>query len=244
MDLTLRAEGQGAAEEDDCLLRVSLAQIPRGGVLALEGFDVGVRERLRNRCEQLGYRVIGDPRSSDGGVLTVGKGGSRNGGMAPAVGGGAPPANVGSTGYSWSVRAHSSDGRVTRMHAGKHTLSAGPAVSFRPDEPLPSAVEHLLAALAADLVSSFASSLGEHRVEFDALECRLSGQLEDPLASIGVVGASGSPALSAIAGTVYLSAEAEQPLLRRAWCAAIARSPLFNTLAPCLALRIQMRAQL
>ena len=40
-----------------------------------------------------------------------------------------------------------------------------------------------------------------------------------------------------------LIASAEEPVLREAWCAALRRSPLFNTLATGASLRIEMRAE-
>lgn len=230
-------------EDGDCLLRQSLARLPRGGVLELEGGDLFALEQLRSRCGQLGYHILGDGPRQGKRSLTVVKAGGRNGKAPAPVWTSSPGGGLDSVGYSWSVRGHSADGRTTRVHVGRHTFAAGPAVSFRPDEPLPSAIEHLLAALAADVVSSFASCLREREVDFDAIECRLSGHLEDPLASIGVIGTAGSPALSAIGGAVYVNAEAEVPLLHGAWCAAIGRSPLFNTLAPCVELGVEMRVE-
>jgi hypothetical protein len=222
-DVTLSAQ---EADTSDCLLRTSLARLPPGGALTVEGADGATRDRLLERCRRLGYRAAAGP-----GGLTVGKQGAPTGGRP------------GEVGHSWSVRGHSADGRQTRLHAGRHSFSAGPAVSFRPDEPLPSAVEHLLAALAADLIGTFAGCLRERGVQLDAVECRLTGRLDDPLASIGVVGAAGSPAISVIEGAVYVSAEAWGPPLEDAWCAALARSPLFNTLAPCVELRVDMRLE-
>jgi hypothetical protein len=236
IDVTLTAGELDGTDEGDCLLRASLARLPRGGALQVRGADPPALERLRGRCRDLGYHVGGEGTAGSDDSLLVAKGGQR-GGTASAAG------EAGSTGHAWSVRASSTDGRLTRLHAGRHSFSAGPAVSFRPDEQLPSAIEYLLAALAADIVSSFARCAGERAAEIDAIECRISGQLDDPLASIGVVGASGSPALGVVTGTLYVSGDAEPSALRGAWCAALRRSPLFNTLAPCVSLRIEMRAE-
>ena len=147
------------------------------------------------------------------------------------------------TGYTWSVRGSSADGRLTRLHAGRNSFSAGAAVSFRPDDPLPSAIDYLLSALAADLVSSLGECVRERSVECDAIECRISGQLDDPLASIGVIGAQGSPAVRTITGTVYVSADAGDDVLQEAWYAALRRSPLYNTLARCVTLTIDLRPE-
>lgn len=147
------------------------------------------------------------------------------------------------TGYTWSVRGSSADGRLTRLHAGRNSFSAGPAVTFRRDDPLPSAIDYLLSALAADLVSNLGECVRERSVECDAIECRISCELDDPLASIGVIGARGSPAVRTITGTVYVSADTGDGVLQEAWCAALRRSPLYNTLARCVTLSIEMRAE-
>jgi hypothetical protein len=244
IDVTFMVDESDGTADVDCNLRLSLARLPRGGVLELKGADATALEYLAHRCCRLGYTVFGGGQPVGEVSLSVAKGGDRRDVSGRALGPDRAAGRPDSVGYTWSVRGHSADGLLIRLHAGKHTFSAGPAVSFRPDGPLPSAVEHLLAALAGDLLSSFASSLRERGIEFDALECRLSCQLDDPLASIGVVGAEGSPAVSGIGGVVYVSADTEEPVLRGAWCAAIGRSPLFNTLAPCLALRIDMRPEL
>jgi hypothetical protein len=144
-------------------------------------------------------------------------------------------------GYTWTVRGSSADGGVTRLYVGRNSFSAGPAVSFRPDEPLPSAVDYLLGALTAEMVGNFASCLRERSVDFDAVECRIAGQLEDPLASIGVVGAKGGPAMRAITGTVYVSADADGCVLKDAWCTALSRSAVYCTLQRCVSLSIEMR---
>jgi hypothetical protein len=225
-DVTLSAEELDGAGDAGCVLQAHLARLPRGGVLELQGGGPPAGGRWRERCQALGYHVA----AGAAGSLLVGKGGRRPGAADP-------------DGHRWSVRGHSTDGRQTRLHAGRHSFSVGPAVSLGPDEPLPSAIEHLLAALAADLISSFAACAAERAVAVDAVECRLSARLDDPLASIGVVGAEGSPALAAVTGTVYVSADAEEAVLRGAWCAALRRSPLFNTLATGASLQIEMRAE-
>lgn len=147
------------------------------------------------------------------------------------------------SGTTWSVRAHSDGGPRTRVHAGSTTFDVGEPLRLGAGEPLPSALDHLLGALAADLVRSFALAAAEAGIDVEQLECRVAGELEDPLAGIGVVGAGGSPALAAVTGTFYVSAEAAPDALQAAWRSALARSPLHATLARCTDLSIELRPQ-
>lgn len=144
-------------------------------------------------------------------------------------------------GYTWTIRGSSAGGEVTRLHVGRNSFSAGPAISFRPDEPLPSAIDYLLGALTAEMVSNLIGCMRERAVDFDDVECRIAGQIEDPLASIGVVGARGNPAMRAITGTVYVSSDADDDVLKDAWSAALRRSSVYCTLQRCVSLSIEMR---
>jgi hypothetical protein len=244
IDAVLPPDQVDAAEDVDCLLRERLARLAQGGVLEARSRLPQTVARMREWCARYGYQLLpGGPPEAAAPCL-IGKPGQRaepdaSGDVATGVAAGA----VGSTGYGWSVRGTSTDGHLTRVHAGRSSFSVGPAVSFRTDDALPCAIEVLLAALAADIASSLASCAKERGVQIDAVECRISAELDDPLSAIGVIGASGSPALSAVTGVVYVSADVDEPTLYGVWCGALRRSPLFNTLAPRVALRMELRPE-
>ena len=60
--------------------------------------------------------------------------------------------------------------------------------------------------------------------------------LDNPLVFLGVVGEAGHPGFKAISGTLYVSVDADEPILREAWQETLARSPLANTLRRCVEL--------
>jgi hypothetical protein len=244
IDAVLSPDQVDAAEDVDCLLRDRLARLAPGGMLEAGSRLPQTVTRMREWCAKFGYHLVtGGPPDAAAPCL-IGKAGPRAEPQASsAVTTGAATGVVGSTGYGWSVRGTSRDGYLTRVHAGRSSFSVGPAVSFRPDDALPCAIEALLGALAADIASSLASCARERGVEIDAVECRISAELDDPLSAIGVVGASGSPALRAVTGVVYVSADVDGPVLDGVWCGALRRSPLFNTLAPRVALRMELRPE-
>ena len=234
VDVVLPPDEVDAAEDVDCLLRDRLAIPPPGGVFESSHTRPQTLTRIRDWCGRYGYQVVVSGAIRRCRIAKAGPRAERRESTAAAVG---------SPGYRWSVRGSSTDGRGIRVHTGRSSFSVGPAVTFRPDAALPCAIEMLLGALAADVTSSLASCGRERGVEIHAIECRISAELDDPLAAIGVVGASGSPALREVSGVVYVSADVDEPELRGIWCGALQRSPLFNTLAPRVALRMELRPE-
>jgi TusA-related sulfurtransferase len=216
-----------------CQLREAMARLGPGETLEVSTANEIRLDPVLDWCSKLGYLVL-DRAGGSGGRLLIAKPGPRTVEQDTTH---SPP-------HTWSVRGTSGDGSQVRVHAGRHTFTVGQAVSFRDDEASPGPIEYLLGALAADLCSGLGEAAAADGIEIDSLECRLSGQLDDALVSVGVVGAAGSAQLSTVTGTVYVSASGDEPALRRCWCRATERSPLFATLAQCVALRIDLRMEL
>ena len=103
-----------------------------------------------------------------------------------------------------------------------------------------SALELLLAALAADLVAGFARAARRAGVSLHDAELRLSARLENPLMALGVVGETGSPALASVTGTLYVSCDATAAVLPPLWASTLARSPLHATLTRAASLDIAL----
>lgn len=116
------------------------------------------------------------------------------------------------------------------VYARNHAFPVGSPVSYHPADTHPSAVEYLLGALGGDLIQSVSRAAARQGVSVYALEASVSGRLNNPLVALGVVGEEGNPGLEEIACTLYVSADAEAPVLEALWQAALAASPLFHTL--------------
>lgn len=58
----------------------------------------------------------------------------------------------------------------------------------------------------------------------------------------GVVGESGHPGFETISCTLYISADADEQILKEIWQTTLARSPLVNTLDRCVGLTLSLRA--
>jgi hypothetical protein len=143
--------------------------------------------------------------------------------------------------YTWKARVRWISPQDTTVYSRNHAFSAGAPASFRPTDPHPSAVEYLLGALGADLTSGFARHAAREGIVVEALELVLAARLENPLVFLGVVGETGSPGVAEISGQLYVSADAGESQLRAVWQVTLARSPLYHTLKPGVALDLELR---
>lgn len=133
--------------------------------------------------------------------------------------------------YTWTARVRAESRKASRIHTRNHTFRVGPSLSFEPTDELPSALEHLIGALAADLLHTFQMYARRARIPLDALELSLTCQLQNPLVHLGVIGEEGSAAIKIIEGTFYASADAEPEVMRRLWQETLQRAPIYATLA-------------
>jgi hypothetical protein len=129
------------------------------------------------------------------------------------------------------VRVRTESRKAASVLARNHSFRVGPALSFEPLDELPSALEHLLGALSADLLTTFLTVARQCRVAVDATELVLTCRLENPLVHLGVIGEEGTPAIESIDGVFYVSADApSDDELVQAWRQTLSRSPIFTTL--------------
>lgn len=142
--------------------------------------------------------------------------------------------------HAWTVRVRADGPDDATAHARRHALRLGAAAGFDTEAPLPSAVEALLAALGADLLSTFAATARRARLPHDALEAVLRCTLDNPLAHLGVIGEVGSPRIAAIDGTLYVSSDAAADDVERIWTLTRTRSPLYATLERSVALAVRL----
>jgi uncharacterized OsmC-like protein len=143
--------------------------------------------------------------------------------------------------HTWSVRVRRTGPEVSRVYSGKNSFSVGKQASFSQDEPLPSAVDYLLGALGGDLLSGLERQASKRGITIEGAEAVVAGHLDNPLVFLGVVGSKGRPGFASIEATVYVGADAEEPVLNDAWSAALAVSPLVSTLERCVQLDLRLR---
>ena len=131
------------------------------------------------------------------------------------------------------------DGRA-RVFVRTAAFDVDGQTPFQAGDSAPSALDLLLAALAADLVIGLGREAARAGVRLDAIEARLAGALDNPLVALGVVGETGSAALSAVTGSVWVETDAEPASVRELWDRACARAPAYVTLSRCATVRIAL----
>jgi hypothetical protein len=149
---------------------------------------------------------------------------------------------VDDTEYTWTSRVSWTGEGWATAYARNHAFTVGGQASFREADAHPDAVEYLLGALGGDLICGFASHATRRGVEVDAMEASIFGRLNNPLVYLGVVGESGHPGFDTISCTLYVSADADEEVLKEVWRTTLARSPLVNTLDRCVGLTLNLQA--
>lgn len=141
--------------------------------------------------------------------------------------------------FRWSVRASSRADRQVTLYVRRHQFTAGEALSFDEEYEQVTALEMVLGALAADLVTTFRRVARKRRVQIDALEALVRGELNNPLTFLDVVGETGHPGLERVNLRVYVSSWEETEELEALWQEALRRSPLVCTLRNALQLDLE-----
>ena len=139
-----------------------------------------------------------------------------------------------------SVRAAVREKARVNVFARSHRIVAGEALSFDREEAVPSGLEHLLTAVASDLVAGFARLARKRRLVIDGLEASLQAEVDGALVWLGVVGESGAPRLRAVSGTLYVSSPAGPAALEELWKDVWAQAPVCAALAGTVTMNVRL----
>ena len=146
--------------------------------------------------------------------------------------------------YTWTARVRGIGENKATAYARNQAFAVSGQASFKEVDPHPSAIEYLLGALGGDLITGFGAHAARRGIVVDALEASISGSLNNPLVFLGVVGETGHPGFETISGTLYVSTDADEPVLQEVWQETLARSPLVNTLQRCVTLSLELQITL
>ena len=132
--------------------------------------------------------------------------------------------------HRWTLRVRAADQGPSTVYARHDQFQVGAPLSFDPEYPHVTALEHLLAALGADLVGGLQATARRQRLQISNIEAVVSGKLNNPLTYLGVVGEEGHPGLEQVTVTVYVNSLEPEERVRQAWEEMLKRSPLVHTL--------------
>jgi uncharacterized OsmC-like protein/TusA-related sulfurtransferase len=139
--------------------------------------------------------------------------------------------------YEWKARARATGKLKSTVYCRNFSIEVGQPASFETSDKNPSAVEYLLAALAGDLTTGFATECSKSRLDVDDIEMTISGKLHNVLAHLGLE--EGDPSFASIDIKCFVSSFEDEAKVRDAWNRVIKRSPLAATLDK--AVTIQMK---
>ena len=220
------------------IIRKAIDPLAPGEVLEIRSRERSVREDLPAWCRMVKHDLIAvvDQRTHTSFMVQKG-GASPTGTDETPLGDDLAKARS----FVWSVRARPDGEGRCQIYARNQSFAVGQPVDFgvgRGDAPL-SAVEHLVGSLAACLLVGYQVHASRRGVELDELELSLRANLDNPLVYLGLED-EGSPALAKVTGTLYVSADAEEAVLRELWATTLARSPIAATLRPSVALDVKL----
>lgn len=140
-----------------------------------------------------------------------------------------------------AVRGRLDAGGEVRVNGRHFTIDATAPAQPGSDRARPSALELLVSALAADLLTGLGRESMRAGVKVHDAEIAVSAFLDNPLVALGVVGETGSAAVAALRGTLYVSSDAGAETLASVWSLALERAPVHATLRRCVDLSIDLR---
>lgn len=131
--------------------------------------------------------------------------------------------------YRWTVRVTGGPEDGATAHARRQSFPVGAPLSFDREYPRATALEHLLAAVGADLVAGLRNAAQRRRLRIGRIEAVVEGGLANPLVHLGVVGEEGNPGLDRLVVKVFADASGAEEELRQVWREVLRRSPMVHT---------------
>ena len=132
-------------------------------------------------------------------------------------------------GTTISLRVTAPDPEVARVSAGRRQFSIGRPVEFDETSPRVAAIEYALGSVGGEIVNGLRVFAARRRLEIDAIEAIVTGELEHELAYLEVIGEEGGPKIAAITVKVF-AATSDDHLAREVFEQMLERLPLLGTL--------------
>jgi hypothetical protein len=127
-----------------------------------------------------------------------------------------------------TLRVTATDGQSARVAVRNQQFSIGKPLEFDNASAHVSALEYALGAVAGEVVNGLRAFAWRRRVEIDAIEAVVTGELEHGLAYLEVIGEPGPPRIARIHVKVFV-ASPDAAAVQRVWADAIACLPLVCT---------------
>src|SRR3954462_2189440 len=133
------------------------------------------------------------------------------------------------TAITISLRVTAPGPAIARVSAGRRHFSIGRPLEVDDPSPHVAALEYALGAVEGEVVNGLREFARRRRLAIDAVEALVTGELDEALAYLEVIGESGRPRIRRIAIKVFV-ASVDEPAPRALFDEMIERLPLVSTL--------------
>lgn len=104
-----------------------------------------------------------------------------------------------------SLRVTAPDRDVARVSIGRRQFSIGRPLEFDDASPRVAAIEYALGAVGGEIVNGLRAFADRRRLEIDAIEAVVTGELENGLTYLEVIGEEGLPKIARIHVKVFVA---------------------------------------
>jgi hypothetical protein len=143
------------------------------------------------------------------------------------------------TAITLSLRVTAPGPAIARVSVGRRHFSIGRPIEFDEASPHVAALEYALGAVGGEVVNGLREFARRRRLALDAVEALVTGEVEDGLAYLEVIGEDGPPRIRRIAIKVFV-ASVDDKATRALFDETIERLPLVSTLRDALDLEIEL----
>ena len=143
------------------------------------------------------------------------------------------------TAITISLRVTAPGPAHARVSVGRRQFTIGRPVEFDDASPHVAALEYALGAVGGEVVNGLREFARRRRLAIDAVEALITGELQDGLAYLEVVGERGRPRIRRIAIKVFV-ASVDETATRALFDEMLERLPLVSTLRGVLELDIEL----
>jgi hypothetical protein len=143
------------------------------------------------------------------------------------------------TAITISLRVTAPGAAVARVSVGRRSFSIGRPVEFDEASQQVSALEYALGAVGGEVVNGLREFARRRRHAIEAIEALVTGELQDGLTYLEVIGEMGQPRIRRIAIKVFV-ASVDPAATRALFDETIERLPLVSTLREAVDLDVEL----
>jgi hypothetical protein len=138
-----------------------------------------------------------------------------------------------------TLRVTAPEREIARVAVRRHQFAVGRPLELDEASGRIAALEYALGAVAAEVVNGLRAFAVRRRIEIDAIEAVITGELQRGLAYLEVVGEPGPPTIARIRLQVFADA-ADREAVQRLWADVVERLPLVCTLRLAVPIELEL----